>query len=44
MNPTDYAWNSAYLSAQTQRDGILSANAVVDVTPTKVSLRPVDLE
>lgn len=43
VNPTDYAWNSAYLGAQTERGGIVSANAVVDVTPTKVSLRPVDL-
>lgn len=43
VNPTDYAWNSAYLGAQTERAGMISANAVVDVTPTKVSLRPVDL-
>lgn len=43
LDPVDYAWNSAFLSAQSLREGVLSANAVVDVTPTKVSLKPVDL-
>ncbi len=43
IDPTYYAWNSAYLSAQTSKEGTVFPNAVVDVIPTKVSLRPVDL-
>lgn len=44
VDPIDYAYNSTFLSAQTIVDGISSALAVVDVTPTKVSLKPVTLD